>query len=249
MSSFNFRTLSSALVILLAGTQPLIARDSPVIEFAGRSTFGVWEATYTASTFFDGVYIQDIIKRRTSKPTFSLGPQVSAWYRGWYASVGADFGGYGYRGGGESYLSHGDIALGAVTRLPKGMIMLSVAYERFQANFKDVDPLFTDHTMTTLGLRLTVASKPQSRIRWRWTTTMPLDMFTHLFSVKYLEEHDEMMGTELIIGYKPPRSSVFFDFGYFIWVATHNDIVLKNQFLAGPGTVRHGAVLRVGIVR
>lgn len=249
MSSYNAKALLAAFVTILAGTQSLIARDSLVFEFAGRSTFSVWQIEYTTSTFFDDGYIQDIVRKRTSRPAFSFGPQVAAWYRGWYASVGADFGGYEYRGGGESDLSHIDVALGAATRMPKGMIMLSVAYERFRATFIDLDPLFTDHNITTIGLRLTVNSRPQSNIRWRWTTTMPLDMFTHLFSVTYLEEHDEMMRTELTIGYKPRGSSVFFDFGYHFWVATHNDIVLKEQFRAGPQTIRHGAVLRVGVVR
>ncbi len=251
------QTSATALVSLLAIILPTSTQGAshPLkLEVAAHSTAGVWIIAYEHQPYIqvgtDKYYDYNKLGERTSKIGMAFAPQATVSWGPYRAATEFEMGSYDYRGGGRASLKSAKLELGWSPGGRRGVTGAFVlTYQWFHADIKNLDTLFVNHTVNSLGFGVILGSVPQNSFRWRWSGIAPLPVLTHLFSWEDVIEHQGIFSSELTFGIRPRRSPVFFDLGYGFWAADRPIEVHKHDVVNSILSIRHGLILRAGYLK
>lgn len=255
----RLRTCTSFLTgCLLTGgflTTAVEAKRPLQWELSARSTVGVWVLAYEHQPWVvagdQKFYDYNKLGEQTSKIGVALAPQAAVSWGSYRAATEFEMGSYDFSGGGSASIKALTLEVGWLPETRRRVTgSLFVTYHWLQAEIKNVDTLYVNHTVNTVGFGFAIGSTPNRPFRWRWNGDVPLPVvITHLFNWGDLAEHQITASSEVTFGIQPHRSPLFFDVGYGFWAVDrpvdvrHHDVV--NSILS----FRHGLIVRAGYAR
>jgi hypothetical protein len=218
------------------------------LDLGAASTVGIWEISYEHQPYLPSEHLYDYSKgnTRTSKIGLSIGPRARLLYGRYFIATEFQIGKFEYRGRGNSSLTAVNLAIGHSSQAkPLGMD-LSLVYQYFNAGFDGVDTLFVDHNLSSFAVGFLVGSRPEKAFRWRADVKLPIVIFTHIFDWNGVVEHESIISTDVLFGFRPRHSPFYLDLGYYFYTADNQLEFRKREVINSLLTIRHGLTLRVG---